>query len=211
MWQIIKKEDEFDYLIDYPKNYETGKKYPVLNYLHGMGNVGKGVDRLATVCPVKRDRMSDDMPFIIVAPACDEHNWIIVFERLQNFISKIINSNYADKNRIYLCGSSMGGYTCWNLLIARTDIFAASVICCGGGMYFDAPRIKTPVIAVHGNLDTTVLPRESVIMAEKINENGGSAKLILHDDLSHDVWSKTFTDKKIYKWLLNKHLFSSEG
>ena len=75
MWQIIKKEDEFDYLIDYPKNYETGKKYPVLIYLHGMGNVGKGVDRLATVCPVKRDRMSDDMP-IRTEFICADQVWV---------------------------------------------------------------------------------------------------------------------------------------
>ena len=32
MWQIIKKEDEFDYLIDYPKNYETGKKLGTFGY-----------------------------------------------------------------------------------------------------------------------------------------------------------------------------------
>lgn len=205
MWEIVKNTDDFDYLIDYPKDYENGKKYPVLIYLHGMGNVGKGVERLATVCPVRRERMGDDMPFVIVAPTCDCCNWTVAFERLQKFISNVIGSNYADKSRVYLCGSSMGGYTCWNLLIARPDLFAAAVICCGGGMYFDAARIKIPVIAVHGEQDTTVLPRESVIMTERINVSGGNAKLILHNDLSHDVWTRTFTDKETYKWLLEKH------
>lgn len=204
MWQFIKNTGDFDYLIDYPKCYESGNKYPVLIYLHGMGNVGKGIERLATVCPVKRDRMTEDMPFIIVAPACNEHNWIIAFERLQYFIDRIINSDYADKNRIYLCGSSMGGYTCWNLLIARPELFTAAVICCGGGMYFDAARIKMPAIVVHGEQDTTVLPRESVIMSERINQTGGNAKLVLHSDLGHDVWTRTFTDKETYRWLLNK-------
>lgn len=205
MWEIVKNTDDFDYLIDYPKDYENGKKYPVLIYLHGMGNVGRGIERLATVCPVRRERMGDDMPFVIVAPTCDCCNWTVAFERLQKFISNVICSNYADKSRVYLCGSSMGGYTCWNLLIARPDLFAAAVICCGGGMYFDAARIKIPVIAVHGEQDTTVLPRESVIMTERINGSGGNAKLILHNDLSHDVWTRTFTDKETYKWLLEKH------
>lgn len=205
MWQIIKNTDEFDYLIDFPKGYKKGDKYPVLIYLHGMGNVCEGVERLATVCPVRRERMSEEMPFVIVAPTCDEHNWIIAFERLQKFINNVINSEYADKSRIYLCGSSMGGYTCWNLLIAKPDIFAAAVVCCGGGMYFDAYRIKIPVIAAHGELDTIVLPRESIIMAEKINEAGGNAKLILHSDVDHGVWHKIFTDKTTYEWLLDKH------
>ena len=47
-----------------------------------MGNVCKGVDRLATICPVNRERMNEDMPFVIVAPTYDEHNWIIAFETL---------------------------------------------------------------------------------------------------------------------------------
>lgn len=46
MWQIVKNADDFDYLIDYPKGYEREKKYPVLIYLHGMGNVGH--DRFIT-------------------------------------------------------------------------------------------------------------------------------------------------------------------
>lgn len=94
-----------------------------------MGNVCKGVDRLATICPVNRERMNEDMPFVIVAPTYDEHNWIIAFETLQKFISNVIKNEYADKSRIYLCGSSMGGYTCWNLLIAKPDIFAAAAEC----------------------------------------------------------------------------------
>lgn len=53
-------------------------------------------------------------------------------------------------------------------IIKKTQWFAAAVIC-GGGMYFDAERIDIPVIAVHGECDTVVLPRESVIMVEKIN------------------------------------------
>lgn len=169
-----------------------------------MGNVGKGVKRLSTVCPVNRERMNEDMPFVIVAPACNEHNWIITFESLLGFVNDIINSSFADKSRIYLSGSSMVGYTCWNMLIAKPQWFAAAVICCGGGMYFDAERIEIPVIAVHGERDTVVLPRESAIMVEKINSCGGNAKLILHLDLGHDVWTRTFTNKKTYKWLLDK-------
>lgn len=42
-------------------------------------------------------------------------------------------------------------------------------------------------------------------MTEKINEFGGNAELILHSDLGHDVWTRTFTDKTTYKWLLDKH------
>lgn len=205
MWQKITGTGEIDYLIDFPSNYEKGKKYPVLFYIHGMGSVMQGIDALADGCIVRRERMDEDMPFIIVVPYCPERYWVTVFEKLQKLISNIINSDFADKDRIYLSGASMGGFTSWNLLIAQPEWFAAAVVCCGAGMYFDAWRIKIPVIAVHGALDTTVLPRESEIMVEKINKSGGQAKLVIHGNLAHDVMSKTFTDKETYRWLLSKH------
>ena len=206
MWQIVKGKGEFDYAIDFPSGYEKGKKYPVFFYLHGMGYSMQGVETLAEGCALRRERMDDDMPFILIAPSCSERYWVTVFEKLQKFISDIINSDFADKDRIYLSGASMGGYTCWNLLVARPEWFAAAVVCCGAGMYFDAWRIKIPVIAVHGALDTTVLPRESEIMVEKINKSkGGQARLVIHGDLGHDVWTRTFTDKETYRWILAQH------
>ena len=72
-------------------------------------------------------------------------------------------------------------------------------------MYFDAYRIKIPVIAAQGELDAIVLPQESIIMTEKINEAGGNAKLILHSDVDHSVWHRIFTDKTTYEWLVDKH------
>ncbi len=42
-------------------------------------------------------------------------------------------------------------------------------------------------------------------MAEKINNAGGNCELIIHDDLGHDVWTRTFTDLNTYKWLDENH------
>lgn len=78
-------------------------------------------------------------------------------------------------------------------------------------MYFDAYRIKIPIIAAQGELDTIVLPQESIIMTEKINEAGGNAKLILHSDVDHSVWHRIFTDKTTYEWLLDKHREKRKG
>jgi predicted peptidase len=104
----------------------------------------------------------------------------------------------------------MGGYACWLLVQSMPDFFAGAVICCGAGQYWATVTKafnNTPIMAVHGKQDTTVLPRESEIMAERINESGGSVVLTLLDN-GHDVWTDIFTDSKTYYWLDGKMLNS---
>ena len=194
-----------DYVIDYPQKFDKSKKYPILFYMHGYGYVNKDISFLAENYPVRRERHPENSEFIIVAPKCNNQTWISIFESLCSFLDSIVANDFIDKNRVYLSGSSMGGYTAWILLQVKRTFFAAAVICCGGGQYWAASS-KTfnniPIKAVHGKLDDIVLCRESEIMAEKINANGGNCELIIYDDLGHDVWTRTFSDKQTYNWFL---------
>ena len=64
----------------------------------------------------------------------------------------------------------MGGYGTWQLAISMPEAFAAIVPICGGGMYWDAGRLKkVPVWAFHGDSDPTVFPEESVKMVNAVN------------------------------------------
>ena len=200
--------NEIEYLVDYPKNFDRNKKYPLIFYIHGYGFVGKDILDLAERCPVSRDRIPEELDFIIVAPLCKNESWIFKFETVCKFIDSIAEKPFVDKGRIYLTGTSMGGYTSWMLLQCKKTFFAAAVVCCGGGQYW-AARIGSfnniPIKAVHGKLDDTVFWRESEIMAECINSAGGNCELVLHDDLAHDVWTRTFSDKDTYYWLMKNH------
>ncbi len=195
-----------DYLIDYPNDYKKGKKYPVMFYIHGYGLVGNTPERLETLCPLRRERLPNDLPFILVAPQCREKSWLFIFETLNAFVSDVISRDFCDKNKVYLSGSSMGGYASWMLVQADKDRFSAAVICCGGGQYWAAGIGSfngLAIRAVHGKNDLTVLPRESQILVERINLSGGNAQLILLDT-AHDVWTPTFTNQETYYWL-NSH------
>ena len=118
-------------------------------------------------------------------------------------IEYVVNKPYVDENRCSITGSSMGGYTCWLLLVLRSEMFSGAVICCGGGAYWVAENIKIPVIAVHGDIDNIVLCRESDIMVKKINECGGNAKLIIKEGYGHNVWTDTYSNAETYKWLFS--------
>lgn len=84
-------------------------------------------------------------------------------------------------------------------------MFAALVPVCGGGMYWNAARLKNiPIRAFHGALDTTVLPEESVHMVAAVNNSGGKAELTVYPDMAHNSWERAFADDEMWKWMLSQ-------
>ena len=101
-------------------------------------------------------------------------------------------------------GASMGGYGTWQLAMSLPDIFAAIVPICGGGMYWNAGKLKNvPVWAFHGALDKTVLPEESEKMVNAVNKRGGSARLTVYPENGHNAWSDTYSNPEVFEWLLS--------
>jgi len=153
--------------------------------------------------------MHGGLPFVIVAPLCSENTWFDLFETVKDFVKHVISADYADENRVYLVGNSMGGYATWQLAMSMPEYFAAIVPICGGGMYWNAGRLcDLPVWAFHGELDPTVSVEESKKMVEKINLKGGHAKLTLYPDAKHDSWTATYANREVFEWLLSNSLDS---
>lgn len=199
------KKDGFalNYAIDFPDDFSADKQYPIIFYFHGMENVATGLDNLIETCPIRREYLPRDTSFIIVAPSCDGYTWFENFNNVICFIKEIRSRQYADKSRIYLTGSSMGGYTAWTLSFICPYLFTAAVICCGRGLYAGVlDRVKFSIRAVHGTSDTTVLYRESELMADRINRASGQVELVLLKGYGHNVWTVTFSDPDTYRWLL---------
>ena len=193
------------FAVDYPEDFSPDKSYPVLFYLHGMGGVHQGVDYMIETCALKRAYIPEDIPGdvppILVVPSCPDDMWFAHFSQLVDFIQSIIARDYVDASRIYLSGSSMGGYTCWMLSMLHTKLFAGAAICCGGGPYWAASWIDFPVRAYHGKLDGTVYPRESETLVAWMKNAGRQAELFLYDDVAHNVWINAYTDPETYHWL----------
>ena len=97
----------------------------------------------------------------------------------------------------------MGGYAVWQLAMSMPAYFAAIVPICGGGMYWNAARLKNvPIWAFHGALDNVVHPRESINMVEAVNACGGNAKLTIVEDVAHMVWCDVYENREVFNWLL---------
>ncbi|MBQ3506514.1 MAG: hypothetical protein IJA89_07075, partial [Clostridia bacterium] len=104
-----------------------------------------------------------------------------------------------------------GGYTTWQMAMTHPEWFAAIVPICGGGMYWNAARLKDMgVWAFHGADDKTVLPEESEKMVNRVNVCGGNAKLTVYEGVAHNAWTPAFQTKELWDWLFTKTCYYEE-
>lgn len=182
-------------------------RMPVLIALHGAGSRGGTVQQLAEhplFAPTSL-LTQEDSPLLVLMPLCAANSWFDVFEQLQRFVRMVAARPDVDPDRIYLLGISMGGYGAWQLAMTMPEVFAALVPICGGGMYWNADRLKDiPVWAFHGACDDVVLPEESIKMVARLNAipDGKGARLtvVAHD--GHNVWTDALATPELYDWLL---------
>ncbi len=199
----VRQYKNFHYAIRYPENFSESKKYPAILVLHGAGSRGSDINIIKNFVFLKQ--MPEDAPFIAILPQCFADTWFAVFEQLMDFTEAIRSLEFVDADRFYLTGNSMGGYATWQLAMTKPEWFAAIIPICGGGMAWNAERLKNvPVWAFHGTLDEVVRIYESIDMVNAVNRSGGHAKLTVYDSAAHDSWTETYANPEIYQWLL-KH------
>lgn len=199
-----RKLGKLTYLVKYPEGFSENGKYPTLFFLHGAGTRGTNPDALREnaffECTEKMN-----LPFVIVAPLCSENTWFDLFEHLIALVKEVAKLPYVDEKRIYLTGNSMGGYGTWQLAMSMPEYFAAIVPVCGGGMYWNAWRLKNVAVwAFHGEKDDCVSPTETEKMMDIVKRAGAEAKLTIYPEVGHNAWTPTYSNPEVFEWLL-KH------
>jgi predicted peptidase len=188
-----------DYLYYQP---ETDQPLPLLIYTPGAGCRGTSLRQIGTGGFIQSVTEMGGVPARIVIPQCRFETWFDYYHVLCEFIRENIQDPAIDKSRVYITGTSMGAYAAWQLCISHPQWFAAAVPVCGGGMYWDAGRLKDiPVWAFHGVKDDVVYCCESQHMVDRINAAGGNAKLTLFPEADHNAWDPAYSCKEMWDWL----------
>ena len=196
------KLGKLTYLIKYPEGFSENGKYPVLFFLHGAGTRGTSTDALRENAFFECTE-NMNLPFVIVAPLCSENTWFDLFEHLIALVKEVAKLPYVDEKRIYLTGNSMGGYGTWQLAMSMPEYFAAIVPVCGGGMYWNAWRLKNVAVwAFHGEKDDCVSPTETEKMMDIVKRAGAEAKLTIYPEAGHNAWTPTYSNPEVFAWLL---------
>ena len=200
------KHYNFNYVKYLPKDYDEGKEYPLVFFLHGAGERGDDLDAAMRHGFMKHVRESGaEYPFIFIAPQCpDKKYWGCFTESLLAFLDYICESLPIDKKRVYLTGLSMGGTGTWMLAMADPDRFAAIAPICGSGIYWYGEALaKVPVLAYHGDCDEIVPVQNSVEMVKSVNKRGGNAQIKILHGVTHNAWETAYKGDELYTWLLS--------
>jgi predicted peptidase len=204
---------EANYLLYLPKGYEAdaGKRWPLILFLHGAGERGTDLRKVAVHGPPKVAPTLPDFGFIVASPQCPEgETWSS--DLLLALLDEVMRDCRVDPRRVYLTGLSMGGYGTWDLGIAHPERFAAIAPICGGGQTINvllpspekAQALKTlGVWAFHGGKDPIVPLEESQRMVEALKRAGvPDVKLTVYPEAGHDSWTETYNNPEFYQWLL---------
>jgi predicted peptidase len=208
----ISKKVRANYLLFLPQGYKKGdpKRWPLMLFLHGAGERGTNLNKVAVHGPPKIVKTRPDFPFIVVSPQCPNGE-IWDNDVLLSLLDEVIGDYQVDATRVYLTGLSMGGFGTWNLGLTYPERFAAIAPICGGGdtlkiLLADPKKLtalKTlPIWVFHGGKDPVVNPEESERMIKALKGIGNIARFTLYPEAGHDSWTEAYNTQELYDWFL---------
>lgn len=209
--QTVRKEKvpdrgEVRYLEALPAGYatESGKRWPVVVFLHGIGERGSDARKVAANGLPKLFEAGQDFPFILLSPQCEPEQWWDP-RLLDAWLERVLRDYRVDKRRVYLTGLSMGGFGTWAWAQHAPKRFAAIAPICGGGDPKQASALKRlPIWAFHGDKDTTVSVTQTEQMIAAVRGVGGDPRVTIYPGVGHDSWSKTYANPELFTWLLQQ-------
>lgn len=210
--------DRVGYYLYLPPAYDrdTTTRFPLLVFLHGIGERGNGTSELPRVLkfgPPRSIERGRDFPFIIITPQLPARagHWPVAL--VDEVVREAERTARVDSARIYLTGLSDGGDASWNYAMAHPSVPAAIVpiaseasprgICAMRGV---------PVWAFHGERDRDVKLAVEQRLVDALNAcqppPDEPARLTVYAGAGHLVWTRTYEGSDsvdIYAWLLAHH------
>lgn len=192
-----------NYLLYIPDKYNSEKSYkwPVVIFLHGIGEMGNDINALRNAGLVK---VVGGKPFVMIAPQCLSGWWNPQY--LDILYKEVLAKYHVDPSKVYLTGLSMGGYGTWDWSSARPEKFAAIIPICGGGDVNRMPALKNmPAWVFHCADDPTVNVSNSRTLVNALKAMGSNVQYTEYPNGGHDAWTRTYANADVYTWLLKQH------
>ncbi len=215
-----------------PRGYDSTspKKYPLLFYIHGIGEIGNGdfydlkkllkndIPRLITQkrFPESFRINKDTFQFIVICPqlSVSGRTWT----EIDDFIDTCVARYNIDQSRMYIMGLSYGGGTamfyCTDSVMGGKR-FAAFATASQNLVVRDVPlknltETKLPIWFAVNNGDHVVLPSTTTDWVNRLKAMDYQPRPLLdrYDANGHDAWSKMFNPTtrprglNVYEWML---------
>jgi predicted peptidase len=233
--EIFVKEGRcLPYRMLYPFSFDSGKKYPLVIFLHG--SYEKGDDNETQLNIGGRYFLQDsnrrNFPAIIIFPQCPANDSWAYFETeldsvtglarrwnfpsrkeptpvtslLKQLVDSLLGLSFIDGNRIYLGGLSQGGMGVYDMVARYPGVFAAAFPICGAGKISTAGKFanQTAIWIFHGKEDDIVPVYFSQQFFHKLKKLGADVRYSEYPGVGHNSWVNAFSEKELPGWLFSK-------
>jgi predicted peptidase len=202
---------ESKYVVFVPHSYDGNRPFPLILFLHGLGESGNDGQRQTKVgLGPAIEKREKTCPFLVIFPQSQKRTWQAGSEdglRALDILAEVGKEFRVDPERVYLTGISMGGFGTWSIAAKFPEKWAAIVPVCGGGNPANAARIKDiPCWCFHGQKDNVVPVQRSRSMIKALEQVGGHPKYTEYPGVGHNSWDNTYGTDELYDWMLKQHL-----
>ena len=190
------------YAVFVPYTYESGKRYPAIVFLHGLGEAGDdGHGQLRIGLAPYISRHPEAFPYIAIFPqSSGEWTGDDRAQMVSEIIDEVQRDYSVDPDRITLTGISTGGTGVWLIGARYADRFSALVPMCGYGDGNDVQILAhLPIWMFHNSGDPLVLARFSASMYKKLEEVGADVQYTEYGSFLHDCWHRAYNDSKLWE------------
>jgi len=222
--------DTLLYRILLPKDYEEGKQYPLVLFLHGAGERGSDNEKQLTHGADLFINNQEEFPAIVLFPQCPEDKYWIdlsirkelqgkgdpdfsqsihtpseVLSVVNELVEEMMSEKKVDPHQVYIMGLSMGGFGTFETLGRWPQKYAAAVAICGGGNLELAKNYadNTSLWITHGSKDDVVPPVLSRRIYAKLQELGADVRYTEFEMANHNAWDPTFAIPELLPWLFS--------
>jgi len=190
-----------------PAQYEPGKAYPLIVFLHGSN------DTVSRDNFWYQDSIQSQHPCFVLTPKCEEPNqgWGNTWKnghteatsKTLALVDSLVKRYHIDTDRLYIYGISMGGFGVFSVLAKEQGKFAAGYAVCGGSSTSAAPLLlNTPLWIFHGSIDDIVpvtLSRD--LYHEMVRLGGRYVRYTEYPGVKHNSWENVSKEQSLVQWL----------
>jgi predicted peptidase len=210
------------YVLFVPHKYDPNKKYPLIVFLHGLGEAGDNPQSPVGVgigqAVEKFVKQQGDFPFFVLFPQSQKGFWNDAVDHNDVFDEIALTQRDYNINpeKISLTGLSMGGYCCYAVAAVKPELFnaVAPMATATTASTFAGKLTSSNIWAFDNKFDVINGYAYNVMAIRAIKDAGGNnARHTVYDSPNHDCWTEAYVEPGFFQFLRDssRQVHSAKG